>query len=239
MAEPTLSLSYSDIQYEVAKFLGWDRTAANWTVAQNTDFAYILKRGLRLFYFPPTQEEDRPYYEWSFLRVWANVTLVANNSAYTLPDNFGGIILDSSAHYASASNRRRLAKVPESEIRALQAMDSQTKQYPRYYAVRNKDIANTGARYEMLLYPTPGATQANAVINYAYVMVPETMSSSAVYPSGGGQYSEVLLTAILAAAEAAVDDDAMGPNMQKFQVLMSAAIREDKKVKESGKGGNL
>lgn len=239
MAESTLSLSYSDIQYEVAKYLGWDRTAANWTTAQNTDFAYIVKRGLRLFYFPPTQEEDKPYYEWSFLRVWANVTLTANNSAYTLPDNFSGIVLDYSPCYASASGRRRLCKVPEAELRAMQAMDSQTKQYPRYYAVRPTAIANTGHRYEMLVYPTPGTDQANAVINYSYVSIPETLSNTAVYPCGGGQYSEVLMTAMLAAAEAAVDDDPMGPNMQRFTVLLSSAIREDKIVKASGRGGNV
>jgi hypothetical protein len=239
MAESTLSLTYSDIQYEVGKFLGWDRTAANWTAAQNTDFTYILKRGLRLFYFPPSQEEDRPYYEWSFLRATGNTTLTNANAAYVMPDSFGGTILDFSATYAVGSGRRRLSKVPEGELRSLQAMDNLTKQWPKYYAIRNNAVANTGQRFEMLVYPTPGADQVNAVITYSYVSVPDVLTNTTVYPCGGGQYSEVLLSAILSAAEAAVDDDAMGPNMQRFQVLLSSATRDDKNKKASGRGGNV
>jgi len=239
MAESTLSLTYSDVQYEVGKFLGWDRTAASWTATQNTDFTYVLKRGLRLFYFPPSQEQDKPYHEWSFLRKYANVTLVDGNSSYTLADDCGGTVLDFSATYAAGSGRPRLRSIPESELRALQSYSNQTKKWPLYYAVRNQAIANTGQRYEMLVYPTPGATQVNATISYSYVYVPNVMATDAVYPDGGGMYSEVLLSAILAAAEASIDDDPMGKHMERFGLLITAAVRDDKNKKLTGTGANL
>lgn len=237
MAESTLSIAYSDIQYEVAQFLGWDKTAANWTSAQNTAFAAVVKRGLRSFYFPPSGNDEKPYYEWSFLKTSGNTTLANATATYVLPDSCSGTVCDFTANYVAASGRRRLSKVPEADIRALQSVDSQTG-WPLYFSIRAKahDVTN-GHRYEMVLWPTPSTAQVNAVINYYYVVIPETLAAN-TYPMGGGLYSEVLLASILAAAEALVDDDPAGPQQVRYTQMLSAAVRDDTNKKASGRGGN-
>lgn len=53
-----LSVSYSDIQKNVALMLGWDRDPSKWSATQSSDFTLVLSSGLRKFYGA---------YEWSFL----------------------------------------------------------------------------------------------------------------------------------------------------------------------------
>lgn len=239
MAESSLSLEYSDLQREVAFLLGWNRSPASWDNSNLSDFQDICRRALRQFYFPPNAgEPDSPIYEWTFLRKTGTITLVTGDVDYDLPDDFGGTILDDSTSYAAASLRKKLKKIPESDIRNLQSADPQTLQYPLYYAVRNKThSATAGQRWELLVYPTPGVVQNGSVITYRYVFVPDIITTTNKYPVGGGAYSEVLLASFLASAEYKQDDDPNGPFTQKFNELLQAAIRNDKQQKANDRGG--
>lgn len=237
MAESSLSLTYDDLRLEIALFLGWDRTSANFTTANNTDFQRILDAGLSAFYFPPLDEEH-PVYEWSFLRTIGTITLTASNAAYDLADNCSGVVLDDSVSHSSASARRTLSKVPESVIRKQQAMASKTGA-PEQYAVRAKaHTPTTGQRYEMLVYPTPTSTEATQIISFAYVWIPETLTTGAnIYPAGGGRYSECVRLAVLAAAESIIDDDPVGVYNQRFTNELKSAIRADLQYKANDRGG--
>ncbi len=238
MAESTLSLQYTDFQREVAFLLGWSRTPANWDNTQSTDFQDISERAQRSFYFPPSGDPEKPVYEWSFLRKTGTLTMVNADADYDLPDDFSGTVLDSSLSYASGSGNRPPKKVPEQEIRQLQAMDARNG-VPRYYAIRTKavDMVN-GTRWELLTYPTPATGNgAGQVISYRYVFVPDTIGTTNVYPVCGARYSEVLLASFLAAAEFKQDDDPAGPFQQKFDTMLQAAMRADKQFKDNERGG--
>ena len=236
MAESSLSLSFSDVQSELAHYLGYDRTAANWTAAQNTDTSFVIERGLRNFYFP-TISEDQPVYEWSFLQIEGTITLATDDADYTLPDNCSGVILDNSVSNAVASVRRPLYKVTEAEWRNLRAMNTQTGE-PRCYAVRNIAHApTTGQRFEMLVYPVPTSTQNLQVLTYRYITVPDTITSTNIYPVGGARHSETILAAVLAAAEEKQDDDPDGPYSKKFKSLLMSSIRWDMQMKAMNRGG--
>ena len=230
MTESNLSITYAQIARAVAVFAGWDRDSAQWTTDQTTDFGDILASGLRNFYFPPSPEAGEPRYEWSFLRKSATLSLVAGDYDYDLPDDCTGIILDDSLTFSAASGLRRLVKVPEWHLRALQAKSSTTSGTPQYFAVRPKTHApTTGLRYEVVLYPTPSAS---ATISYRYVLAPDTLTATNQYFYGGAMHSETLLESVLAAAEYRLDDDPQGLHQQRFQQLLGVSIRADREIKQ-------
>ena len=216
--------------------VGWGRDITQWTSTQLVDFVDILKRGSRMFYFPP-MPEGQPVYEWTFLRTIGSITLVTGDYTYTLPDDFGGTILDRSVTWPVGNGNRMLTKISEQDIRKNQAYDNQSG-VPKYYAVRNLTHApTTGQRWELLTYPTPSAAVNGIVLSYSYVFVPNVITSANKYPVGGAQYSEVILSAILAAAEYKEDDDPSGPYHQKFQELLQVAMRNDEQQKSNDRKG--
>lgn len=236
MAESTLSLKYADFQREVAFLLGWQRDPNDWDNTQKNDFQDISERAQRQFYFPPSGEPEQPVYEWSFLRKTGSIAMNTNTSSYDLPDDFA-TILEKSTSWPSGTKQRQLKKIPEQDIRQLQAMDPQNG-WPKYYGIRLKtpDFVD-GHRWEMLVYPTPQADQNNTSLSFSYVFVPDTIGNTNIYPVGGARYSELMLSSYLAAAEFKQDDDPEGPFNSKFKTELAAAIRADKQFKQNERGG--
>lgn len=79
MSESTLQITFTELEAEIGRFLGYDRTVANWSAAQVLDLTAILKRGLRQFYFPPRTRgqiaRDEAVHRWSFLRPRASLDI--------------------------------------------------------------------------------------------------------------------------------------------------------------------
>lgn len=231
MAESTLSVTINSLRREVGAFLGWGRTISNWTNTNLNDFDDISARALRMFYYPPPKEKGQPIFEWTFLRKDGTITLNTNTTSYDMPDDFGGTIMPLSVVNASASSRRRLKKQSIDYIRALQAMDSQTG-VPRYFAVHNKaHTPATGQRWEMVVYPTPTATEDGQVLTHRYIHVPNILTNTNIYPVGGAQYSQVILAAHMAAAEEMIDEDPAGPYKESFLSMLDTAMRNDRQQK--------
>jgi len=237
MAESSLSVDINALRLEVGLRQGWPRAAASMTSVQLADFDTISKKALRMFYFPPISE-SMPYYEWSFLRKAGTITMQTNTSAYTMPDDFGGTLLDESVAYSSGVTQAPLTKVSEGTIRMQQAGDSTAYGYPKYFAIRNKahDVAN-GQRWEMLLYPAPNTALNNTTLNYRYVYIPDLLTNTNKYPVGGAQYSEVIVAAHLAAGEQVLDGDPNGPYTQSFITMIATAVRSDLQQKANEDGG--
>ena len=74
MAESTLNLTFTEIRTEIGRYLGLDRTYANWTANEILDVTACIKRGLRNFYFPPRTEQNAAH-RWSFLRPGATLVI--------------------------------------------------------------------------------------------------------------------------------------------------------------------
>ena len=79
----TLDVTFTDLQGEVARELGWDRTAGNWSAVQNSDFAIILDSGLRKFYSGEIPGESTSH-QWTFLYPIAELELSASYSTGTI-----------------------------------------------------------------------------------------------------------------------------------------------------------
>lgn len=86
MAESSLSLGRADLLAEVAFYLGWGRTSANWTSDQSTRLQAILNAGLRQFYFTPG-------HSWSFLHPVTTLTTAAAYSTGTIAITSGVVTL--------------------------------------------------------------------------------------------------------------------------------------------------
>jgi len=238
MALSTLTLTRAHLMREVAVLMGWSRTPSSWNNTQLQDYADIERRALRQFYWP-AQSGEEPIYEWTFLRKSGTITLVLSDTDYNLPDDFSGTILDDSLSYAASVDQAKPRKCSESEIRQLQSRDPQTG-WPLYYAIRPLTYSMTaGQTWEILVYPTPGAAQVNAVITYRYVFNPDTLDNTNLYPVGGARYDNLLLASYLSAAEWFLDDDPNGPFTQKFNEQLQGAIRQDKELKANDRGGSV
>jgi hypothetical protein len=75
MAESTLQITWSDLETEVGRFLGLDRTVGNWTANETADVLAIITRGLRQFYFPTRTNPQEAAHRWSFLRPQSTLTI--------------------------------------------------------------------------------------------------------------------------------------------------------------------
>ena len=79
MAQSTLLISFTELETEIGRFLGYPRSTASWSANQVLDFAAILKQGMRQFYFPqPTAvqvAQGQKAHRWSFLRPQAQLTI--------------------------------------------------------------------------------------------------------------------------------------------------------------------
>lgn len=235
MAESTLSVSINTLYSEVGFSRGWGRDVNTWTTDELADFGNIVKRGLRLFYFPPTADQS-PIYEWSFLRKVGAIALNTNTATYVMPDDFAGTIIDRSVMFGAGVVQRAPQAIDESAIRKMQAMAAASGA-PKYYAIRNStpDPVN-GHRWEMIVYPTPTATFNGSSLSFAYPHVPNTLTNTNIYPMGGAQNGEVILAAVMAAAEDKIDDDPAGPMFQRFMTLLPSAIRLDQQTKDQPGG---
>ena len=67
MAESTLSVDYDDLREEIAYFLGYGRSSANWSADQTSTISSVLKSGLRQFYNPPRLPSDASAHQWNFM----------------------------------------------------------------------------------------------------------------------------------------------------------------------------
>jgi hypothetical protein len=75
MAESTLQLTWTEIEEEVGRYLGLNRTILQWTPNEVNDVAAITKRGARQFYFPQRTHPQEQAHRWSFLRPAATLTI--------------------------------------------------------------------------------------------------------------------------------------------------------------------
>jgi hypothetical protein len=178
---------------------------------------------------PPAIAEGKPPHEWSFLRKEARLTVEASESEYRMPDDFSGNILGTSVTYVAGSGKRRLGQVAEWEIAAARSKSSSTGD-PAYFAIVPEPIDPTsGQRWKMVVWPTP--VSSGAVIRYRYILAPNTLSSTQIYPLGGAAHSETLIEAVLSAAEEILDDNGNGVHRERFLERLGASIRLDDELK--------
>ena len=215
----SLSVTYESLAGETGFYLGYGRSVSDFSAKQLSDVELILSKAMRMWYFPST---PGGLYRWSFLRKTSPITLIADQEAYDLPEDFGGLSTDC-INFAQDARKGYMTRRSEDKLLTLFA-NAWASGDPRYYAIRQKGTFSTGrAQYELLLYPVP----AEAVeISVKYSSLPAELSVTNPYPLGGEQHGETILAACLACAEQKMED-APGINTANFQKLLEASMAID------------
>lgn len=224
-----LSVTYTEALREIALVLGIRRDYQQWTAQQAADVAAILRTGQRRFYFAAIVPES-PAHSWSFLRPVRGLSLLAGQSTYTLPEDFGELVEPVLAYSAG---KQPVMLVTEEKLRAL-AGNSDLKGDPKYAALRVKKADAGPVRYELIFYPTP---DKEATISYRSSIVPPEWSEDNPHPACGARHSETLLESCLAAAEQKLLDGQIVPDgthhdvhQRRYVELLAASIAADKRL---------
>lgn len=216
----SLKITYDGLRREIGRYLGYDRDPDNWDTTAATDVDDILKSGMRGFYWPDVGETR---YTWSFLRKQDTLTTASGTSAYTLADDFEGML--SGFSYAAGSSRRRIQRVPDEEIQSLLGKND-LYGAPEYCAIRAVQPAEIyQMRYEAVFYPIPNGVYS---LTYRYCLSPPELDDVNPYHLGGAVHSECVLEACLAAAEKTMKPEhGAGLHAERFQRLLQAAVKID------------
>jgi len=223
MAEPTSTYSYGDLARIISRFLGYGYDLTTLSAEKTVDIDDIIQAGLNQFYFPPPLEQGRPPHRWSFLAPTYTLATVANDAAYDLPDNYGGMI-GQDLTYGADESYHTVTIIPEPLLRRHQQGSTATGR-PQYAAVRPKSHdATTGQRYEILFWPTPDAIYN---LSFAYNVMLDKLSSANMYPLGGSVHKESILESCLKVAESRFEDNP-GIHANLFLERLAASIGYDR-----------
>lgn len=219
----SLHITYDELLREVGRFLGYGRDPDDWSDDQTTDVEDTIKSGLRSFYWPTVGDKR---YAWSFLRKRSNLTTVSNTDSYYLADDFEGLLEGFS--YSAGSGKRRVSRVSEEDILALQGKNDQSGA-PEYCCLRSvPPEEGSEMLWEVVFYPTPDDTYTLA---YRYSVSPAELSDLNQYHLGGAAHSECVLEACLACAEKTMlPEHGNGIHAERFQRLLQASVLLDQEM---------
>ena len=223
MAESSLSIGVADLREEVGFFLGYGSASGSWSAAQLAEINKVVKSGVRRVYYPPAVSPETTGYEWSFLRPWTTLALVADDYDYDLPDDFGRLL--GQFHY---DKEIYLPSIPE--ISVAQLLELRANSYvsgdPEFCAVRYKSSdGSAGQRHEVLFSPVPNTDRT---LHYQYEAYQGELTDDYPYPLGGMQLAELYIESCLAVAEQR-PNDAPGLHSQMFERLLIDAVMRDRK----------
>lgn len=241
MAESTLSLTSDQLRQIIGHHLGYGRGVdvgeRAWTTPQTNTITQTLKTGLGWFYTPPALTPGAEPHSWSFLRPWADITLVQDAYTVALPDDFG--YFEDNLYITSASTALRhkpLELTTDGRVEGMQASQPDRTGAPLLAAVT--PIAGTnqteGTRLNLTVWPKPDQAYA---LRGRYKHLPDMLDGTHPYPPGGQEHAETIKAACLAAAEFE-QDDTRGPCYQIFMERLSASIAVDNRRKGTVVGYN-
>jgi len=233
MSESGLSIGWTELQQEVAFYLGYGRDldADSFTADKTSFVESIVQSGVRRVYFPPAvsvpvsdrKAETIVGHRWSFLRKDATLNFAEDDFDITLPDDFSQII--GKLHYASGSGYADIPIIDAADVLSMLA-DSATTGQPKYAAVRPIDSdGSSGQRYELITFPI---ADDSYTVTYEYQVLTYALSDDAPYPLGGMALSELYIASCLAVAEERTSD--ANARLSRFTNLLIDAINRDKQL---------
>jgi hypothetical protein len=212
VAEPTLTLTYTELLARVGRQAGYTRTSSNWDTEQTARVGEIIKDGLRRFY------GER---EWSFLKPWLTLDTVASQSTYELPDHVG--FIEGNIFFDPATSWPEIV-LTDAEIVFRQQQRTATTSVPRWAALRPRmgDYV-VSQRSELVFWPTPDAAYT---LHYKARVLPDMLTTDKQYALGARLHSQTILYACLAMGETG-EDDMPGANEAMYQAELDKSKDRD------------
>lgn len=223
MAEPGLSITYSDLMLEAAAFLGYGPDPDAWTTHQAAELDRYVQAGVRRFYYPQAVEGVEDGYQWSFLMPVAEIVTVADTATQDLPWDVARVL--GHFHYDENEYRRSITQISEQRYRELQGR-AEASDAPRFARVRHKAQApGLSQRFEVAWWPVPDTAYTLA---YRYEAYTGKLSDDNPYPLGGMKHAELVTESCLAVAEQRANDE-RGLHTDAYERLLKAAVQQDRR----------
>lgn len=225
-----LQIDYHYLRRQIGAYLGYGYSHSTWNDQRQEEVQDIIDEGVRSYAFPPPLTE--PYvlgradtHEWTWLRPTLELTTVASQRRYDLPDTFDRPIGD--VTFADEENNRYMP-LAETQPHRLDELENRvtTTTVPEYYAIEPGQPHGQGPQRKILvLHPTPDDEYK---LRLKYQSIVNRMTEDRPYPPGGQSHGSGILASCLAAAELRKIGQ-QGPMWQNFMSKLTSDIIRDRK----------
>ena len=236
MAQSTLNITTAELQSYVARFCGMSSvTYASLSASEKAEVDQHVRSGLRRFYNPPPLDGERVGHQWSFLSPRGSITTVSGQSAYDLPDNFGGILEGVLTWPAEQATREPVRIVSDAVFRRAMQVDTATGR-TRMATILPKaddgDVATDGTpdiptAFEILLHPIPD--EDDLVLTFRYMAIQDAVTSG-IDPPGGALHADTIVAACRYAASELAEPKAQQFHKAIFMERLAASVSLDRRV---------
>lgn len=228
--ESTLTLTWTDLQAEAGRELGWGTDPTGWDAAKLDRIDNCVQSALRKFYFQATTTPGEPFHGWTFLKPVATVQLAANQQTAPLPDDFGAFEGLATVALAGATGGGYwpIDQRHEEQLRALYAAAPTTTGRPLYFAEQQAAGGPTtlgSNRSELLVYPLP---DNGYYLRVPYYVLPDYLTAARPYFYGGAAHAETIKLGVRAACELLLDGTE-GPFAAAYQQCLAASVAYDRR----------
>jgi hypothetical protein len=241
MAEPTLAMSFDDLQLRVAEYLGiayYGSTGLS--AASNPDNTLqpadsdlckrLVNDGWRQFVGGHHRWHwQTPTFTITFDPTGAGTQCPGDDPArYYLPDGFMGQLLGEFT-YPTTGPRVRIENTTDQHIRELYAASGGVTGTPVLAAVRPLSVAvgsfpSEGGRWEAWFYPTPSTEY---VVTNRCRILPNKMVNTTDRHNAGSHFDFAVLASCLAVAERYKNGGSAGPLQKAWEDALRRAILLD------------
>lgn len=238
---PGLQHDVRDLMNGVGHYLGYNvesdplaATLTFWDADQLADVKRAVNGGYRQFLYPPTIEEDKKPYEWTFLTPAAQVVLASGVQTSDLPTDYGGVLFGAvlrGTGLLETFQHQRLEVISQERFEALTGnVDITSGPTVKYVAaLRPVQTGTTEALYKLAAYPTPSD---GAIITFRYMREPLMLDATQTIPWGGDRHSETIMQSCLAVAELFQDDE-HGVHWERFLHRLRFSIAIDERERQA------
>lgn len=214
MTLPSSVAEFANLQAIIGEYLG--AGASSWDSDDTARIQRVIDSGYELYRLGGG-------HRWSWLYPIRSITTAADQYAYDLPEEFGGIIGPLTWSAENGNSRFELPVIGESQIRIMRQGNVSTGR-PTYCAYRPKQHSSTtGQRFELIFAVTP---DAEYTFEFCMAVLCPPLSATNKYPVGGPMYSQLLIAACLSVAESRYKR-AETQKREEFNAALAAAVAQD------------
>lgn len=224
MPETGLTLTFADLQAQIAFYLFGQDDVSMISPFDLRTLARVIENGLRRFYYP-MQVMQGTIHDWSFLRSKLTLKLANGTSDYEMPFDFGGAEGDL-YHDPSDNIKFPLRKTTPEKVLERRMYATTLTAWPQIYAERPvQKGGRQSTRWEIMVWPDPAASYT---LFGTYRVLPLAPGTAQNYLYGGPEHSQTIVEACLAAAEMQTGEP--GAHANEFAACLKTSIALDQSM---------
>ncbi len=218
----TLGAVFADLARDVGGERGFGFDPAAYKHDEITRVEMDIQGGLRIFYYPPVLPNERVVHSWSFLKPMVTLSVLSATTDYTLPSDYGGI--EGPLYFDDDVGHDPIHMVSPTRLQELRMGLTSSSGHPQYAALRPTKSDGTAIQaWELLLWPSPDKAYT---LHYRTFYIPERLTKTVVYPTGGAPHAETVRMACLAQTE----NDPDGPFHRRFMGRLRTSVAYDRQT---------